>query len=465
VLDLDKELRALRERPLRAPEPLHKIRDRARRRRRRRRRRGAALAVMAVAALTVVSVGLLVGREPPRTSVTATTPSGDLLAGLSPGWHRLGTVPAASVSPGAPSVNAGVAADQAVWTGHELVLWDSGGNAGQRFDPRTGKSQPTPTSPLAHRANVVMAWTGREVLVWGGYRAQPGQRYYINGNDLSGAGAVTPYTDGAAYNPTTHRWRRLPDAPIKPRLALGAVWTGREFIVSGGPPKTQGRSMTKRAVVRDGAAYDPRTNHWRRIPPAPIAVTEGVVRWTGHEMLVFGSLRTDFPAACTLSSPARSQCTIADARGALYDPATDRWNALPPSPVPGVGPTAAVADGQIVATAGVLNPQRYRIGTTTWETIKAGLGATPQEACYATLAGETDRAWLSDCGVSYWSFDTTTDSWTNVPGPTVPFDQQPWGEPLWSGNAFVYWQTNPWLPGTTTSDPTAKDLIVWAYVP
>jgi hypothetical protein len=452
MLDLDQELRALVERPPRLPEPVETIRRRATRRR--RRRHTVLLAAATIVAVTSVSIVLSQGHARPSITVPATPE--DRLAGLAPGWHRLGAVPAAAVSPGALVVNAGFGADQAVWTGKELVIWDSGGNSGVSFDPLTGGWRRLPPSGLAHRASVVMAWTGREVLVWGGYSAPPGLAYYYNGNDLSGAGAATPYTDGAAYNPATDRWRRLPRAPVKPRLALGAVWTGREFIVSGGPPKSQGRAISARDVATDGAAYNPRSDTWRRIPTAPIQVTEGVVRWTGRELLVFGSLRTDFPDC--------SQCIGTDAQGALYNPTTNQWHKLPHPGVNEIGPTAAVADNQIIGTAGVLNPRRYKLGAPSWQNA-TGLHASPQEACYATLAAGKRLALLSDCGVSYWTFDTTTNRWANVPSPAVPFDQQPWGEPLWTGHAFVYWQTNPWLPGTTTSDPSHKDTIVWTYVP
>ena len=57
-------------------------------------------------------------------------------------------------------------------------------------------------------------------------------------------------------------------------------------------------------------------------------------------------------------------------------------------------------------------------------------------------------------------------TWTNLSVPAVPYSQQPWGEPLWSGHAFIFWQTNPWLPGPNNiSNPGEKDLTVWAYVP
>jgi hypothetical protein len=69
---------------------------------------------------------------------------------------------------------------------------------------------------------------------------------------------------------------------------------------------------------------------------------------------------------------------------------------LPHPGVNEIGPTAAVAENQIIGTAGVLNPRRYKLGASNWQNA-AGLHASPQEACYATLAAGKRLALLSDC--------------------------------------------------------------------
>ncbi len=40
--------------------------------------------------------------------------------------------------------------------------------------------------------------------------------------------------DGAAYNPATDSWRKLLPAPLRPRHYRSATWTGSEVIVFGG---------------------------------------------------------------------------------------------------------------------------------------------------------------------------------------------------------------------------------------
>jgi N-acetylneuraminic acid mutarotase len=64
-----------------------------------------------------------------------------------------------------------------------------------------------------------MAWTGREMVVWGGYEAVVG----------------TMRNDGGRYDPTTDRWQptTLTGAPSG-RTIFSSVWTGKEFIIWGG---------------------------------------------------------------------------------------------------------------------------------------------------------------------------------------------------------------------------------------
>lgn len=87
----------------------------------------------------------------------------------------------------------------AAWTGRELVMWGGGftyargGAAGVAFDPRSGELRPVLDAPIPVRWNPSAVWTGEEVIVWGG------------------EGRV----DGAAYDPVTNSWRRIANAPIE----------------------------------------------------------------------------------------------------------------------------------------------------------------------------------------------------------------------------------------------------------
>jgi hypothetical protein len=134
------------------------------------------------------------------------------------------------------------------WTGSELVYWggeskfgDEVHGGGAAFDLATEVWRPLAPGPLRARAGAVAVWTGDEVLIWGGDRdAGP---------------------EGASYDPSRDDWRTLPDSPLGARVPVGAVWTGSEMIVWG--------STSRAASAVAGAAYDPRADRWRELPAAP----------------------------------------------------------------------------------------------------------------------------------------------------------------------------------------------------
>jgi hypothetical protein len=93
------------------------------------------------------------------------------------------------------------------------------------------------------------------------------------GGSLLGTGRVSI----GPSEPAGH-WRELPTAPLSPRAGALSVWTGREVIVLGGeanpcPPNADCANPPDE--LRDGAAYDPVSDSWRRIPPAPVPVGSG----------------------------------------------------------------------------------------------------------------------------------------------------------------------------------------------
>jgi hypothetical protein len=148
--------------------------------------------------------------------------------------------------------------------------------------------------------------------------------------------------DGAAYDPRSDRWRRIARAPILPQLgrdaepdATEAVWTGRQMIVWNGGLQ--------------GAAYDPARDTWRRIPRAPLeskdpSGTDSAV-WTGEELIVWGGVRggNDFLEA-----------------GAAYDPDTGRWQLLPDSPLRGRDRHVAIWTGDaMLVWGGCCRGSRY----------------------------------------------------------------------------------------------------------
>jgi hypothetical protein len=110
--------------------------------------------------------------------------------------------------------------------------------AGDRWTPINGEGAPSA------RHEHLLAWTGRELLIWGGR-----------------GGAVTPtepfgsfLVDGALYDPGKRTWRAVAPAPVPARPFINPVWTGTRLVV----------------VADDLASwsYDPASNRWGpRLPP------------------------------------------------------------------------------------------------------------------------------------------------------------------------------------------------------
>jgi hypothetical protein len=165
-----------------------------------------------------------------------------------------------------------------VWTGTELLVWPT--TAGAVFSPPLAYN-PTRNNwrevaqpPLVGREQAASVWTGTEWIVWGGTTGQ---------NELN---------DGAAYNPVANTWRTIAASPLSPR-GVGGVWTGSEMIVAAGWTGGEPRGGNGEHALDDGAAYNPSTDRWRPIAAGP-AHPGFTSIWTGTQMLMFAKGRYAF---------------------------------------------------------------------------------------------------------------------------------------------------------------------------
>ncbi len=210
------------------------------------------------------------------------------------------------------------------WTGREAIIWDGvccdgTSNRGVAYSPATNTWQALPDAPLARRRNAMGAWTGTELIVAGGMsRSAPGPVPRI-------------YRDGAAYNPATRTWRKLPPMPAGRANGI-ALWDGTEVLFLGGD--TTGHTPAR------GLAYNPATRRWRMLPAMHYARSGFAAVWTGHQALVWGGLMGPAPAR------------VPPPHGEAYDPATNRWKALPQSPLHGRASPAAVWTGTEMIVCG-----------------------------------------------------------------------------------------------------------------
>jgi hypothetical protein len=284
------------------------------------------------------------------------------------------------------------------------------------------------SAPLSGRFLPAAAWTGTEMLVWGGAGCQ---------GACSGPG-VRAHADGAAYNPSTDAWRSLPPSPLAARTGALAVWTGRELIVWGG--------MVGDRFVADGAAFDPTADRWRSLPPSPLAgrlaAPPGTVAqvpgvWTGKEMVVWGE-----GAGVDSSDPGL-------AVGAAYDPATDRWRVLAAAPV---APRIAVPvwTGREMVVWGGQSGSRYFDDGAAYDPVAdrwRALPAAPLAArfTFAVWSGaqmlvwggeSSDRAF--DDGAAY---EPGADRWRPI--PRSPMAERRGFAQIWTGDEMVVWGGAP----------------------
>jgi N-acetylneuraminic acid mutarotase len=112
-----------------------------------------------------------------------------------------------------------------VWTGEELLVWGGYGRSqectpclhadGGAYDLATDTWTPIAGSPLSGRGGHRAVWTGRDMVVWGGYDTEM-------------------RADGARYRPSADTWAAVIAGPLAARQHHAMVWTGRQLLVWGG---------------------------------------------------------------------------------------------------------------------------------------------------------------------------------------------------------------------------------------
>jgi N-acetylneuraminic acid mutarotase len=181
-----------------------------------------------------------------------------------------------------------------------VVFLRPGGGGDDRGDgTSSGAWTALPSSGLSARIGMAFVWTGRAMIVWGG------------------SAAAGPANDGAVLEMPATSWKPLAASPLAGRTNHSAVWTGSKMIVFGG--LARGAGCQPQCLFNDGASYDPATDRWSPIAPAPVAARSGhTAVWVQDRMVVWGGAVEGGKAS---------------ADGASYDPATDAWTGLRPAPL------------------------------------------------------------------------------------------------------------------------------------
>ncbi|HTG46035.1 MAG TPA: hypothetical protein VK646_00055 [Actinomycetota bacterium] len=277
-------------------------------------------------------------------------------------------------------------------------------------------TSPSPSTPATWRvAAPVPTWDESQTSVWDGHEVLAFGRRSVNG---------APYCQdyAYAYDPSTDVWRTLPPAPGPVGCFEGgdkAVWTGNEVLLWG---------VTN-------TAYDPATNRWRHLPQPPAgAGGPSVAVWTGEQMIGWGG-------GC---------CGGAYGDGAAYTPRTNSWKLLPPSPL-SPRHTTGTWTGTEMILAGGSGPEGYNgnpvfrdaaaydPSTRTWRKLPPM--PIPREG--GTMVWDGTEALLvggDSSGLAHQvrgvAFDPSTDRWRWLPPMTYPrfLDVV-----VWAGDQLIVW--------------------------
>lgn len=300
----------------------------------------------------------------------------------------------------------------AVWTGTEMIAW--GGvdavslmdlETGSRYSPASDTWTPitTANAPAARNSHLA-AWTGHEMLLWGGLSQ------------------FQPAEDGARYDPLTDRWSPMSAAGAPPPFREFAVWTGGEMIVWG-PDEPGGR-------------YDPAADRWTPTSTlhAPNTLANATVVWTGTEMIAWGGWWS--PENFTN-------------RGARYHPATDTWTPIwPDVPVASVATSAVWTGSELIVWGGwdfrkhLDTGSRYDPATDRWTALPTRAAPAPRDQHSAIWTGREMIVW-GGAGAAGWvdtggRYDPALDAWAPMSTVDAPAGRTR-HTVVWTGREMVVW--------------------------
>lgn len=214
--------------------------------------------------VTFLWMGAIGVSSPYESSLTGVSYDPDAAA-----WHTLplgGDAPA----PRMAAVIAAVGDRIVVWGGKTKKDVELGAIAvargdGAMLDPTTGTwTAIASTGAPSPRAEASWAWTGQELVIWGGVH-DPSSPYGPLCDPEYDCG---PLGDGARFDPAANAWQPIStNGAPSPRSGAKLLWTGDRVVVWGGADLESARG--------DGAIYDPAADAWSpmaALAPLPAAL-------------------------------------------------------------------------------------------------------------------------------------------------------------------------------------------------
>lgn len=350
--------------------------------------------------------------SPAAISVNLTVTSND--ASLSLGQDAISQDVVALKDSWAPIAKAGTARKNhgAAWTGREMIVF--GGttpfnNTGERYNPLLDRWTRLSTEGAPTRAYFASAWTGKRFIVWGG--------------SSGGSGINT----GALYDPATDSWTQMStvNAPTG-RQDVDGIWTGSRFLIWGGT----GIDLTT------GGSYDPVGDTWTptSLVNVPAARQFSKAVWTGAHMVVWGG----YTGGAAVNT------------GGRYHAASNTWagTSTAGAPTGRMGHSMTWTGKQVVvwggsdATGAVATGGRYDPASDTWLPVSTA-GAPAPRAYHVALwtggrlivfGGTAAGTWLNDGGV----YDPATDTWSPMTTVGAPAGDLQRYTGVWTGEAALF---------------------------
>lgn len=257
------------------------------------------------------------------------------------------------------------------------------------YDPATDKWTKKNNMPVAAH-HVAVTESDGKIYVFGGFT-----------KPASGPTAWVPIDNAWEYNPANDTWKALAPLPTKRGSPTAAVVNGKIYVIGGATTNEDGKSSSihparPHRVVGINEVYDPASNSWATRSPMPTARNHVAVGVVNSKIYVIGgrlgsgfigrAANTDtvegydpatdqWTATLDRMPTARSALTYGTYKGKIYvaggelqtaymaaafraveayDPATNRWSALPPLEFPRHGAGGDIIGNRFHVVTGVV---------------------------------------------------------------------------------------------------------------
>ncbi len=239
--------------------------------------------------------------------------------------------------------------------------------------------------------------------------ARVGGSIYVAGGFVEG-GSTTNVVE--RYDIRRRNWRRVRPLPVRLNHAVAVAYRGRLYV-SGGYGGTSGLSEPSSGLLR----YNPRSNRWRRLPPAPTPRAAHAAAVIRGRLYVAGGAND--------SGSLRSL--------EVYDFARRRWSSGPDFPGPPRNHTTGVATGgRLYVLAGrdsvnLAAAERYNPRTRRWQTLpdmgtpRGGIAsARLRDGRIVVFGGEDFGGSGNETIAEVELFDPRTRRWRRLPDKRTP---------------------------------------------